>query len=248
MESMLNLRIHIAPVGFEVDRIVIPASKMKADMVYLVADDNIARDKAHPYLAILQKQLKKKKIDSQVAYADRFKLFQIIKTVKEIIQKEKKNDIYINVASGSKIHAIGCMMASMIFDDRTNIRPFYTVAEKYPEYDGKNQQTYGVKDIYSLPTYPIETPKKELLEALRIIKDEGGKIQKKQMAKIAEEKKLINIGAREENHSQARFASLDKNIVQPLADVWGYVEIEKIGRNRWIKLTEDGSFATEFLI
>ena len=37
MESMLNLRVHIAPVGFEIDRIVIPAVKMKADLVYLIA-------------------------------------------------------------------------------------------------------------------------------------------------------------------------------------------------------------------
>ena len=38
MESMLNLRVHIAPVGFEIDRVVVPAVKMKADLVYLVAD------------------------------------------------------------------------------------------------------------------------------------------------------------------------------------------------------------------
>ena len=38
MESMLNLRVHIAAVGFEIDRVVIPAVKMKADLVYLLAD------------------------------------------------------------------------------------------------------------------------------------------------------------------------------------------------------------------
>jgi hypothetical protein len=33
-----------------------------------------------------------------------------------------------------------------------------------------------------------------------------------------------------------------------LANTWGFVEVEKIGRNRWIKLTDDGEKATEFLI
>ncbi len=65
---------------------------------------------------------------------------------------------------------------------------------------------------------------------------------------IAEEEKIITIGARDENQSQARFASLDKNIIEPLEKEWGFIEIEKIGRNRWIKITEEGQNAAEFLI
>ena len=42
-------RIHIAPVGFEVDRIVIPAIDNKADKVYLLVHDNKTEDKAGPY-------------------------------------------------------------------------------------------------------------------------------------------------------------------------------------------------------
>ena len=36
------------------------------------------------------------------------------------------------------------------------------------------------------------------------------------MAEIAEEQKIIVINAEPGNHSQARFASLDKNIISPL--------------------------------
>ena len=46
MKNIVNLRIHVAPVGFEVDRIVIPAVRMKADKVWLVVHDNVAEDKA----------------------------------------------------------------------------------------------------------------------------------------------------------------------------------------------------------
>ena len=83
---------------------------------------------------------------------------------------------------------------------------------------------------------------------MKIIKDAGGRIQKKKMAEEAEKSKIIIINAKEQNFTQARFASLDKNIVQPLVDTWGFVEVEKIGRNRWIKMTEDGEHAAEFLI
>lgn len=68
------------------------------------------------------------------------------------------------------------------------------------------------------------------------------------MASLAEEANLISVNAREENANQARFASLDKNIIQPLEDQWGFVRIEKVGRNRWIEITQDGINAAEFLL
>ena len=84
-------------------------------------------------------------------------------------------------------------MACMLFDDRDKIHPFYAQAEKYPEYEGTGQETYGVSEIHSLPTYRIGTPKRELLEAMKIIKDAGGRIQKKKMAEEAEKRKIIII-------------------------------------------------------
>ena len=248
MKDIVNLRIHIAPVAFEVDRVVIPAVRMKADKVWLVAHDDVVKDKSIKYRQKIERQLEKKGIKTEVVFANRLRLFPIIKAVTKIIFKERKNDIYVNVATGSKIHAIGCMMACMLFDDREKIHPFYAQAEKYPEYEGTGQETYGVSEIHSLPTYRIGTPKRELLEAMKIIKDAGGRIQKKKMAEEAEKRKIIIVNAKEQNFTQARFASLDKNIVQPLVDTWGFVEVEKIGRNRWIKMTEDGEHAAEFLI
>ena len=85
MKSMLNLRVHIAPVGFEIDRVVVPAVKMKADLVYLLADKNIATDKSTRFQTEIVKQLKKKKIESKIVYANRLHLFDIIRVVKEII-------------------------------------------------------------------------------------------------------------------------------------------------------------------
>ena len=246
MPEMMKLRIHIAPVGYEIDRIVISAARMKADKVYLLRHDNYSEDKAGPYLEKIIKKLDKKNIQTKVVEVNRYKLFEIIKMVKEIIQAERENDIYLNVASGSKIHAVGCMMACMIFDDRTNIHPYYAQAKEYPQYKGNEQQTFGVGDIHPLPTYQIRTPNPKLLSALALVKEKG-KVTKKEFAEDATERELISVGARHENYDQARFASLDKNIIQPLENEWGFIKVEKIGRNRWIKLTKEGEHASEFL-
>ena len=247
MPNLTNLRVHIAPVGFEIDRIVIPAKKMKADKVWLLVHDNASEDKAGPFVEKIKKQLKKEKINVIIERHNRLDLFKIIKSIKEIVSIEKGNDIYVNLASGSKIQAIASMMACMMFNDKKSIKPFYAEAERYPGFEGK-QMSYGVKNLMQIPTYDIHTPKPELIQALKIIKDQGGRIRKKEMAVFAEQNKLIIVNAREENHTQARFASLDKNIIQPLEEQWKFVEVEKIGRNRWIRITEEGINASEFLL
>lgn len=245
--SLSALRVHVAPVGFEIDRIVIPARQLKADKVWLLIHDNPSEDKARPYLEKIKKELVKSHIDMETYLVDRLNLFKIIKAVKEIVEKEKENEIYVNVASGSKIHAIACTMACMIFNRNKNIKPFYAEAEEYSAFEGK-QQSYGVKRVISLPTYEIHIPKPELVKAVKIIKEHGGRITKKEMARLAEEEGVITVNAREENYEQARFASLDKNIIQSLLQDWKFIEVEKIGRNRWINITEAGSKAAEFLI
>ena len=68
------------------------------------------------------------------------------------------------------------------------------------------------------------------------------------MAELADTNKLITVNAEKENYSQARFTSLDKNIIQPLTDHWKFAEVEKVGRSRYVKITEAGKNAVEFLI
>jgi len=248
MAKIAKLRIHIAPVGYEIDRIVLPAIQERADKVWLLLHENKSEDKAGPFISKITKQLEKERIEVINQYHDRRDLFKIIKAVKNIIEKEKQNDLYVNLASGSKIQAIGTMMACMMFNENQNIHPFYVEAKNYPGFEGKQPLSTGIRDIQDVPPYSIKTPDLKLVEALKIIQQKNGKITKKEMAQIAEKQELITINALEKNHSQARFASLDKNIIQPLEEQWKFIQVEKIGRNRWIKITEEGKNAAEFLI
>ena len=240
-----NLRIHIAPVGYEIDRIVLPAKKKRADKVYLLIHENPSIDKAVSFYEITEKKLKKLGIDVVRERHNRLDLFNIIKSIREIIQKEKGNIIYVNLASGSKIQSIGCMMACMMFNDDQNVQPFYVEAKEYVGFSGKPIST-GIKEIQDMPTYEIKRPQQRHIDALRIINEHGGRISKKEMAQIAKEEKLIVVNA--ENESQATFASLDKNIISVLKDQWGFVKVEQIGRTRWIEITEEGRNAAEFLL
>ena len=248
MTNLATFRVHIAPLGFEIDRIVLPLKQTKADRLWILAHDNRSEDLSAPYLEKIKKECKKLDVKLELSYANRLGIFNMIKLVKEVIIAEENNYIYVNVASGSKIQAIACMMACMILKECTNIQPFYAEPETYAAFEGK-QQSFGLKDTIPLPIYEIQTPKQKLLDALKIVyTHDKQKLTKKEMAVLAEENGIITVNAENENHSQARFASLDKNIIEPLVQQWGFIEIEKIGRNRWITITEEGKNAAEFLI
>jgi hypothetical protein len=245
MPSLTNLRIHIAPVGYEIDRIVLPAKKMRADKVFLLVHENPNEDKATKFYDIIDKKLKKLDIETEKVYHNRLDLFQIIKSVKELIQSQSNDSVYVNLASGSKIQSVACMMACQMFNDNSNVSPYYVEAKEYTGFSGE-AISKGIKEIQAVPSYEIKKPEPKLIQALKIIKENNGKLSKKEMARICLDEKLITINA--ENESQATYASLDQNIISPLEKKWGFIEVEKIGRTRWIKITDEGTNASEFLI
>ena len=245
MPNLTNLRIHIAPVGYEIDRVVLPAKKMKADKVFLLVHENPSDDKATKFYDSIDEKLTKLNIETEKIYHNRLDLFQIIKSVKQLIESQVDNSIYVNLASGSKIQSVGCMMACQLFNDKENVSPYYVEAKEYTGFSGE-AISKGIKEIQGVPTFEIQKPEFKLIQALKIIKDSDGKLSKKEMARICLKEKLITINA--ENESQATFASLDQNIISPLEKKWGFIEIEKVGRTRWIKITDEGSNASEFLI
>ena len=236
----------MAPVGFEVDRIVIPAKEGKADKVWLLVHENRATDKARPFVDRIRAQLEGVGICVVTEAHDRLDLFKIIRSIREIIQREEGNSVYVNLASGSKIQAIGGMMACMMFNSQKNVHPFYVEAESYQ--GSEEPISTGVKGISAIPPYDIQIPDERHVRALGIIRERDGRLTKKEMADLADRAGLITVGAEKDNYSQARFASLDKNIIQPLLEKWGFVRVERVGRARWIQITEAGENAAKFLL
>lgn len=103
----------------------------------------------------ISEMLEKQNIEVVREYHDRQNLFQIIKTVKNLISQEKGNVVSVNLAPGSKIQAIGCMMASMMFNDDKNVNPFYVEAKEYLGFSGK-PISKGIENVDHIPTYEIQ--------------------------------------------------------------------------------------------
>ena len=95
------LRVHICPVGFEVQRVADPLGRMRADKAYLVTYR--ADDPARQCVAKIKEDLLKKNSGIQVIeeYVNIWNLVDCIAKFKEIIRKERDNAVYINVSTGS---------------------------------------------------------------------------------------------------------------------------------------------------
>jgi Family of unknown function (DUF6293) len=251
-----TLRVHIAPVGFEVDRIVLPAVRKKADRVWLITEKpSHQEDKGSPYAKSIARKLKESNIDCQQTSADRIDLFDILRALRTIITNEKGNHILVNVSVGSKIQAIASMMACMMFKDMATIRPYYVVPEKYNTVlldEKKNQETEGMKDIITLPEYKIEIPNEKLIECMHIISlHKDNKITKRELKDLALNNNLIQVGKKdtqdkEDRRDQAAYMALNKNLIEPLME-WKFIGVEKIGARHIVSLTDEGINALRFL-
>ena len=246
MNKYARLRIHIAPLGFESDRIVLPAIEMKADKIWILIHDNPKKTKAKSYLDDIKTRLRRERIEFDVKKLDRLNLFSVIKGLRSIVNENENNTYYVNVSSGSKIQAVACTMACMMFNEKNNLIPYYAQPKNYFEYN-EEQMSTGLEKIIDLPQYDIKTPNEKLIQTLQIIKNNDSRIDKSNLAMAVDDKKILEIGAKKDNYEQARFTSLDKNIIQPLKNDWGFVKEEKIGRTRWIEITPEGERVLEIL-
>jgi hypothetical protein len=262
VNSLQILRVHVAPVGFEVDRIVLPAIRMKADRVWLIIHNEPHADKGGKFVKLIQAKLKDARIDCLQSHADRIDLFDILRALRTIVLREKGNSILVNVSVGSKIQAIASMMACMMFKDIAMIKPYYVVPERYNSSlvkEEEKQETEGVKDIIGLPEYKIEIPSEKLIRCLDIVnKKTDGKITKRELKDLAIENNLIyvqndnkkmsgdNKRARGEYSDQAAYMTMNKTLIEPLLD-WRFITQSKIGSHHVVSLTDDGKHALKFL-
>ena len=241
MTRIYRRRIQIAPIGFEVDRVVLPAIREKAEKVYLMVHKDRSKDKATKYAAAIQKKLKAVNIETELVYCDWQNIEEITRVARDLILQESENEIAINLASGSKNHAIGLDRACMTFRKRKHIHPFYPEAEKWTAWRYPKQQSTGVKKIKQISIHRIIVPEPELIEALKIIKKDSVLIPTKK-GRLGIKKKDLSIAIYGDDSKQ-NLTKLQRNITQKLKKPWQAIDIfDKVSRSDWISLNDEGEY------
>lgn len=233
----VRLRVHIAPVGYEVRRITDPLIRMKADVVYLVSLDK--QDKAVKFRNAITKILEKEapQIEVREEYTNFWDLFECLSKYKEIFKKERKHERFVNVSTGSKVAAISGTLACMLWEGT----PYYAKLD-YAEGAPEQIKDEKVSDIQDVPTFSIQTPKPEILKVLQVIEANRGSASKKLIIKNLTEigvirpvkEKILSAAAQ---HSQLRL------LIDPMKNEFEYVTVESRGRKSVVHITKEGENA-----
>ena len=228
-----NLRIHIAPVGFEHKRVTEPLIRLQADKVYLISYTK--NDKAKNYFSRITKELdnKYKHIQIKKVFLNIWNFFDCIEEFRKIIQNEVGNHIYINVSTGTKITA----MAGMLSCELWNASPYYANATK-------PRNTEQIGNIVDLPVYKINKPKEISMKILNVLQSNGGVMRKSKMINQFEEMKIIRNTDEEGKELQgpAKHSQL-RALLNPLEKDWKFVKVEARGRRSEVSITDQGKTA-----
>lgn len=220
-------RVHVMPVGYEHDRLVLPAIELGAERVILLEPD---AGTAQEYGDAARERLDEAGIAHETIPCDIFDLYESIGAIAEIASEFE--DVSVNIASGSKVTAVGGAIACMA----TDATPYYVRAERY----GADAESVseGVEAIYELPTYPIDRPSREHVAVLEYVA-EHEPVSKKRLIAFGEDRALPFIADYDGEGEKGKYRRLERHVVDPLADR-GYLTVEDVGRTKRVSTTERG--------
>jgi hypothetical protein len=244
MEQSLRVpkHVHIAPLGYEFDRIVTPLLEYEPDCAILLdyfPKDGGSEDVIRPsYHDGVRKEIRAAGIEVIDLSCDIFDLYSSLGMIAELAAVFNENDnVYVNLASGSKVTAIGGMIACMT----TGAIPYYVRADSYA--GGVDEPVAAeVVGVDRLPKYPVTPPERQHIAVLEYI------IENEPVTK----RDLIDFGAANDlpfithydddavqNPRRGQYRRLGTQIIDPLLE-HKYIEVEEHSKYRYVSVTERG--------
>lgn len=224
------LRVHLAPVGYEVKRVTEPLVRLKADRAYLLTFT--ATDSAKKYWVDVHRTLQTeyKSIEVRDRFEDVWDFHRVLALYGSIIREETAsgNLVFVNVSSGTKITAMVGLLSSMFW----SATPYYARTS----YGGG---TEVVHDVAFLPLLRFDVLPREGRQVLLDLKRQGRPIPKEEL--IRSLRKLELLPPEEGLSLPATYRRLD-GLLAPLIER-GFAQITGQGRASRIQLTDEGRAA-----
>lgn len=236
----VQLRVHIAPIGYEARRVTKPLIDMQADRVYFIRISS--DDTAELYHRQIMKELEQQynHIEIRQDYTDIWDLYKCLEKFREIIFKEKKNQIFINVSSGTKVTAIAGMLSCMLWD----ANPYYA---KVTYDEPKKIEQLPTENVFSpsiLPVYDINKPSNAHMIVINLLEKNNNRMTKASLITELENANVIKpINVNKKDFTSAAKHSQLRSILQSMENDWKYVKVSGSGIRSEIILTEQGKNA-----
>lgn len=241
-------RVHIVPVGFEVERITEPLERERADRVYLITRP--APDAAATFVGAVERRLKRAAwpIDVRVVRTELWDSFAAVAAYRTIFEAERRTDrhatgvlpIRVNVSTGTKITAIAGTLACMLW----NGEAYYVQVSRswYSDRPPRVRATHdAVERVDPVPVYELRAPAPELIEVLEALERRGGSLRKRDLLRELGLDRSRSDGTPALS-AQAQHGRLSRRL-EPLEARWGFVTTDARGPRARVRLTDQGRVA-----
>lgn len=237
MDLQSTQRIHVAPQGYEEERIYRPAIKYDADKVILLVTEG--DEQADECQQNVEEKLESAGIEHETKQCDIFDQDESVQTISGIIQQHSGDDVFVNISTGSKITAITGMLACMLTDGV----PYYVKAEHY----GDEPVSKGIDETIELPAYPIDAPKQDFVQVLSYLedKDEDEEVVMQDLNQYINEENLEIVSDRDREDGSNIYDVVGPEIIEPLQDR-SLINVQNYMGKKHIKITEKGKRTLEF--
>jgi hypothetical protein len=241
-------RIHIAPVGFEVERVTEPLEADRADRVYLLT--RAEHDAAAPFVEEVTRRLRRASwpVEVRVVRTDLWDVFHALASLRAIFDAEGRTDrnardvvpLRVNVSTGTKITAIAGTLACMLW----NGTPYYAQVSR-AWYSDRTPRVGEVHDVVErvepVGVYELRAPARELVEVLEALERRGGTLRKRELLRELALDRAGPEGGKAAS-PQAQHGRLRRRL-DPLERRWGFVRTESAGPRARVQLTDQGRLA-----
>ena len=242
-----HARVHVAAVGFEVERVTAPILAERADRVYLLT--RAGDDAAAPFVAEVVRRLRAGPggIDVRIVRTTIWDVFEALGALRRIFETEHRIDrhasgvvpIRVNVSTGTKITAIAGTLACMLWRGEA----YYAQVSStwYSHLTPKVRSvTDVVRSIDPVSVYELRAPGPELVEVLAALERSGGSLRKRELIRSLGLDRPVDGGA--PPSPQAQHSRLRTRLV-PLEGRWGFVASDPDGARGRVRLTDQGRLA-----
>lgn len=234
-------RVHIAPVGYEKERVYQPIIEDGADSVVLLVhrDDSESQgeeiSKAQECKNKIERELVSESINFVTKECDFFDVTSSATATAESIEQHPDAAVFVNISTGSKLTAIGGFVACTA----TSASPYYVHVESY----GGETITTGFKQAEEIPKYPISLPHQQYLQVLKFISGRE-EVNKKAIVSECQDYPLLSKYTRDQEKNM--YEPVTDEIIEPLV-AQGYLSELPRGNEKKYVLTEDGKEALRVL-
>jgi len=237
---MFNDTVHVVPFGYEYERITKPIDRSKADVVVLINNDSDKNTRLGFQEELHEKLKEDPDIDLDSRYCDIFDMYDSMEMILKAISDYSDDDVYVNLATGTKVTAVSGMIACMA----TDAEPFYVQSRLSTADRPTKAELPKFDEVVGLPDYPIEKPTDDQIRVMEYIHTGMGDstVRKKDIIEFADENDLEFASGSEDVSEKALYPRLNSHIVDPLTEK-GFLRTEERGNTTKVHLTEEGEKA-----